>query len=374
MGICWGSPDFPTPSFRPSFPHDIDLTMSSSSDPASSPMANSCASSLDGTVLANSSSSHEQLKQLRVFRYAELKAMTKNFSSALGETHFDGMDIVHCGWIEAGAVVMKTAVKVIEYPRKPSRLQRSIMRAKVESYGSLHHPNVARSLGYCLKGRKLLLVYEIPGNHFSLEDHLYKGAPDIVDKGKAAALPLPWYRRLQIAVDATKGLSYLSMMNHAFPQYFQASYVFLDKLYAVKIAPFNLLVTESSDSAGRKSKVIVGIETGNLLATERRRQAVNDLGVILLELLTGLALGRNRWSPEYGSRIEWIKTRVLDSDKIVSLMDCNMGSYPLDSALEVAQLAVYCLGKVPPTLTQVEEKLRQIKGSEISFPTLEALK
>lgn len=103
---------------------------------------------------------------------------------------------------------------------------------------------------------------------------------------------------------------------------------------------------------------------------DRRRQDVYDFGVVLLEILTGLALGRNRWSPEYGSRIEWIITRVLDRDNLVTLMDSNMGSYPLDDAFQVTQLAVGCLGQDPlqrPTMPQVEETLRQIKAAEISL-------
>lgn len=107
----------------------IDLTVSSTpSDTASSAITNSYSSrtTSDGAVVIpevlNSTPSSEQL---RVFKYVELKAMTENFSCSLGETRFDGRDIVHSGLLKAGSMV-ETAIKVMEFPRKPSRQQRLV--------------------------------------------------------------------------------------------------------------------------------------------------------------------------------------------------------------------------------------------------------
>ncbi|XP_031380429.1 probable serine/threonine-protein kinase PIX13 isoform X2 [Punica granatum] len=262
MGICWGSPDFPTPSFRRSFPNGIDLTISSTSDTASSAVASSrnTSDAVVETPDVLNSPFHDE--ELRVFKFTELKAATDSFSHSLGESRFDGKDMIYWGWLHAGRVgpEREIAVNILEFPTKPSRLQRKIMRAKVKSYGCRSHANLARLVGYCLNGRKLFLVYKSEHHYFSLEDYLYRSSSDVADKRKAALPPLPWYRRIQVAVEAAAGLAYLHQMGHTFLPYFQASYILLDKLYAVKIAPFNLFASNSSRAGRTMSKNSIGAE------------------------------------------------------------------------------------------------------------------
>lgn len=68
--------------------------------------------------------------------------------------------------------------------------------------GVVDHPNLVKLIGYCAvdgeRGIQRLLVYEYMPNK-SLEDHLFSRAHP----------PLPWDRRLQIMLEAARGLAYL---------------------------------------------------------------------------------------------------------------------------------------------------------------------
>lgn len=66
----------------------------------------------------------------------------------------------------------------------------------------MEHPNLVKLIGYCAlddeRGIQRLLVYEYMPNK-SLEFHLFNKAYD----------PLPWKTRLEIALGAAQGLTYL---------------------------------------------------------------------------------------------------------------------------------------------------------------------
>ena len=66
----------------------------------------------------------------------------------------------------------------------------------------VEHPNLVKLIGYCAldgeRGVQRLLVYEFMPNK-SLEDHLFNRAYPC----------LPWDIRLQIALGAAEGLTYL---------------------------------------------------------------------------------------------------------------------------------------------------------------------
>lgn len=68
--------------------------------------------------------------------------------------------------------------------------------------GVVDHPNLVKLIGYCAvdgeRGIQRLLVYEFMSNR-SLEDHLFNTAFPV----------LSWKRRLQIALGAAEGLTYL---------------------------------------------------------------------------------------------------------------------------------------------------------------------
>ena len=73
---------------------------------------------------------------------------------------------------------------------------------EVNVLGIVEHPNLVKLIGYCAeddeRGVQLLLIYEFMPNR-SVEDHL----------SLRSTTHLSWARRLRIALDAARGLTYL---------------------------------------------------------------------------------------------------------------------------------------------------------------------
>lgn len=73
---------------------------------------------------------------------------------------------------------------------------------EVNVLGIVEHPNLVKLVGYCAdddeRGIQRLLIYEYMPNR-SVEHHL----------SHRSETPLPWTRRLKIARDAARGLTYL---------------------------------------------------------------------------------------------------------------------------------------------------------------------
>ncbi len=75
---------------------------------------------------------------------------------------------------------------------------------EVSFLGRLHHPNLVWLIGYCAQLTKLkeerLLVYEFV-LHGSLDNLLFQTSD--------FWLPMPWNRRVDVAIDAARGLAFL---------------------------------------------------------------------------------------------------------------------------------------------------------------------
>lgn len=94
---------------------------------------------------------------------------------------------------------------------------------------------------------------------------------------------------------------------------------------------------------------------------------VYGFGVVLVEMLTGLrALDTNRPSNQH-NLVEWIKPHLSDRRKLKDKMDSRLeGRYPSRAAVQIAQLALSCLGPEPktrPGMKEVVEKLEQIEAA-----------
>ncbi|OWM81549.1 hypothetical protein CDL15_Pgr007587 [Punica granatum] len=298
----------------------------------------------------------DPVHELKVFEYGELEVLTKNFAHQIS----DCWEGVYRGWLDGKK--SEIAVHLLGLPSGSSQLPSLIMVAKIQLFGSLSHPNLIPLLGYCLNHSEMLLVYEFSESYTSLEYHLFNSPLDTRDKKKDALPPLSWDKRLKIAVEAARGLDFLHLMDVVFLRYFQASSILLDKSFGVKIAGFNFLITDSEANQKTAKENVADFEDMKA-AEHQRQQDVYDFGVVLLELLTGLPLGRSRQQPQYSVRVEWIKQRILSRDGIYILMDSRL-KVSRDAAFPVARVALCCLELNPlhrPHIGQVLQTLNRIK-------------
>lgn len=195
----------------------------------------------------------------RLFTYQELEEATKGFE--------DSQKLVHGrnGTIYAGVLGDGSQVAVHKVQCEDQRDLMQVL-SRIELLSAISHRNMARLLGCCIdSGYTPMVVYEYPANG-TLEEHLHQSRG--LEK-----IGLDWYKRMNIAAEIACVLVFLQY--EIFPPIFhhniKSGCIFLDEDQSVKIAGFRLL--EPSSLANECYSNNIG--------------DVSDIGVVLLELITG---------------------------------------------------------------------------------------
>ncbi|WMV13946.1 hypothetical protein MTR67_007331 [Solanum verrucosum] len=305
-----------------------------------------------------------QHPNLRIFSFSELKAATRKFSNdtVLGEGSFGK---VYKGCLAESPSSKNDRTLIAVYKLNSESFEGfKVLQSEVSILGRLSHPNLVKLLGYFQEDKELMLVYEFMRKG-SLNNHLFGS--------RSAALSLPWNVRVQIVIAAGRGLAFLhASEKQIIYRNFKASNILLDGSYNAKIAGFGLARQGTSDGQSHVSTQIIGtdgnaapeyVATGHLYV----KSDVYSFGVFLVEMLTGLrALDTNRPSNQH-YLVDWIKPHLSDKRKLKEKMDSRLGGkYPSRAAVQIAQLALSCLGNEPksrPSMKEVVEKLEQIEAT-----------
>ncbi|PKI57008.1 hypothetical protein CRG98_022512 [Punica granatum] len=236
-------------------------------------------------------------------------------------------------------------------------------QSEVNFLGRLAHPNLVRLLGYCWEDKELLLVYEFMQKG-SLENHLFRRNPSIQ--------PLSWEKRLKVAIEAARGLSFLhTSEKQVIYRDFKASNILLDWNYNAKLADFGLAKLGPSGGESHVTTRIMGtygyaapeyVATGHLYV----KSDVYGFGVVLLELLTGRrALDVKRPSGQQ-NLVDWAKPFLSQRGKLKNIIDPWIeGQFSFKAALQTAQLTLKCLAVEPrnrPSMKEVVEALERIEA------------
>jgi serine/threonine protein kinase len=140
---------------------------------------------------------------VKSFTFNELKLATRNFrpDSVIGE---GGFGCVFKGWLDESTLTptkpgtgLVIAVKKLNQEGFQGHRE---WLTEINYLGQLSHPNLVKLIGYCLEDEHRLLVYEFMQKG-SLENHLFRRG--------AYFKPLPWFLRVNVALDAAKGLAFL---------------------------------------------------------------------------------------------------------------------------------------------------------------------
>ncbi|XP_054802750.1 serine/threonine-protein kinase PCRK1-like [Prosopis cineraria] len=311
---------------------------------------------------------------LRVFTVSELKSATKNFGRTvmIGE---GGFGCVYKGLIKGlEDSSRKTEVAVKQLGRRGMQGHKEWV-TEVNVLGIVEHPNLVKLVGYCAdddeRGIQRLLVYEYMPNR-SVEHHL----------SPRSEVPLSWSKRLKIAQDAARGLTYLheEMDFQIIFRDFKSSNILLDDHWNAKLSDFGLARLGPSEGLTHVSTAVVGtmgyaapeyIQTGRLTS----KSDVWSYGVFLYELITGRRpVDRNRPKGEQ-KLLEWVRPYLSDGKKFQLILDPRLDRKPLfKSAQRLAIIANRCLVKNPknrPKMSEVLEMVnRLVESSTATSPQI----
>ncbi|KAL3684144.1 hypothetical protein R1sor_002166 [Riccia sorocarpa] len=290
-------------------------------------------------------------KQARSFTLHEVEVATHNYKTMIGQ---GGFGPVYYGRLADGTEV---AVKVNSETSSQGTTE---FLNEVSLLSRVHHKNLVSLLGYCEENQQQILVYEYMPNG-TLREHLY---------GKDMKGRLNWRERVDIALNAAKGLEYLH--NDCIPRIIhrdiKSNNILLSLKLLAKVADFGISrhTAEEDDTSGGVSTIVRGT-TGYLdpeyYAHNRltHKSDVYSFGVVLLEMICGRPPNNNNHSdPRQHNLVDWARSQ-LNSNDLSSIIDPYIkGMYNVESMWKVAELAMGCVepsGANRPDMNQVVRAL-----------------
>uniref|UniRef100_A0A5B6ZLT9 Putative lysM domain receptor-like kinase 3 n=1 Tax=Davidia involucrata TaxID=16924 RepID=A0A5B6ZLT9_DAVIN len=306
-----------------------------------------------------------------VFTYEEILSSTDGFSDSnlLGHGTYGS---VYYGLLRDQEVAIKrmTATKTKEFT------------AEMKVLCKVHHANLVELIGYAASDDELFLIYEY-AQKGSLRSHLH----DPQNKGHTS---LSWIMRVQIALDAARGLEYIHehTKTHYVHRDIKTSNILLDGTFRAKISDFGLakLVGKTSDGEASTTRVV---GTFGYLAPEYLRDGlatsksdVYAFGVVIFEMISGKeAITRTEGmvmkNPERRLLASIMLAALRNSPDSMSMSIMKnhidpsfMDLYPHDCLFKMAMLAKQCVEDDPilrPDMKQVVISLSQILLSSVEW-------
>ncbi|KAG2244697.1 hypothetical protein Bca52824_093465 [Brassica carinata] len=267
-----------------------------------------------------------------------------------------GSGIVYKGLMPNGEEV---AVKKLLTISKGSSHDNGLS-AEIQTLGSIRHRNIVRLLAFCSNKDVNLLVYEYMPNG-SLGEALH---------GKAGVF-LKWETRLQIALEAAKGLCYLHhdcspLIIH---RDVKSNNILLGPEFEAHVADFGLAKFMMQDNGASEMSSVAGSygyiapEYGYTLRIDEKSD-VYSFGVVLLELITGRK-PLEKFGEEGIDIVQWSKIQTnCNSQGVVKIIDQRLSNVPLGEAMQlffVAMLSVQEHSVERPTMREVVQMISQAK-------------
>ncbi|XAR60183.1 Non-specific serine/threonine protein kinase [Bertholletia excelsa] len=271
-----------------------------------------------------------------------LRNVTNNFSPE-NELGRGGFGAVYKGELEDGT---KIAVKRMEAGVLSSKVLDEF-RSEIAVLSKVRHRHLVSLLGYSIEGNERLLVYEyVPQG--ALSRHLFHWKSLNLE-------PLSWTRRLNIALDVARGMEYLHTLAHEsfIHRDLKSSNILLGDDFRAKVSDFGL-VKNAPDRERSVATRLAG--TFGYLAPEyavtgkiTTKADVFSFGVVLMELLTGLAALDEQRSEESRYLAEWFLRIKGNREKLFSAIDPALGLKEeiFDSICSIAELAGHCTARDP---------------------------
>ncbi|CAB4296957.1 unnamed protein product [Prunus armeniaca] len=288
----------------------------------------------------------------RKFTKSEIDKITRN-STLIGR---GGFGEVYHGTLENDTQV---AVKILDLSSSQGS-EEFQNELDVKLLMRVHHRNLVSLIGYCDEGDTMALIYEYIANG-NLQQHI--SAADIPYKG------LTWKQRLQVGVDAARGLEYLhdGCKPPILHRDLKPSNILLTETLQAKIADFGISKALATDSATHALTDLRGTygyldpeycTTGQLT----RKSDSYSFGIVLLELITGRPAIITELETVPVNVSDWVRAKF-ERMEIESIVDSRVqGTYKYSSAQKAIETALACVSKTPterPEISHVYDRLKE---------------
>ncbi|KAL2453758.1 Leucine-rich repeat protein kinase family protein [Abeliophyllum distichum] len=302
------------------------------------------------------SGSVPQLQGAKGFSFEDLRKCTDNFSESkcIGS---GGYGKVYKGAISSGQLV------AIKRAQQGSMQGASEFKTEIELMSRIHHKNVVSLVGFCYDQGEQMLVYEYISNG-TLRDSL---------SGKIG-FRLDWNRRLKIALDAARGLSYLHELANPpiIHRDIKSNNILLDDHFNAKVADFGLSKLMGDTGKGyvtTQVKGTLGYMDPEYYMTQQltEKSDVYSFGVVMLELITAKA------PIEHGKHIVRAVQEAMGdpigSENLDKILDPAMGlGSEVGGLKKFVNLAMSCVGESAADRPTMGEVVREIENILDSAP------
>ncbi|XP_021734903.1 G-type lectin S-receptor-like serine/threonine-protein kinase At2g19130 [Chenopodium quinoa] len=294
------------------------------------------------------------------FSFEALKLATQDFQTKLGR---GGFGSVFEGTLDDGTKVAVKRLDSLSQGRKE-------FLAEVNTFGSVHHFNLVRLLGFCDDGLNRLLVYEYMCNG-SLEKWIFN---------QDVSLALTWSVRQKIINGVAAGLEYLHTHCKQNVIHFdiKPQNILLDKDFNIKISDFGLAKMVDRDQSqvmtmvrGTPGYMAPEMVTGRAISV---KVDVYSFGVLVLEIVCGR---KNFGSSEGDCLTNLVKVKA-DEDQLSDLIDEHGEDMQQHKgeAVKMMKIAIWCLQPhfIRPTMSMVVKVLQDLPNmealSDLSYLTM----
>ncbi|KAL2623089.1 hypothetical protein R1flu_003294 [Riccia fluitans] len=307
-------------------------------------------------------------KSATAFSLKEIKVMTQAYKKVIGK---GGFGPVYYGKLPNGKEV---AVKVRATDSKQGAKE---FLNEVRLLSRLHHRTLVPLIGYCLDGLEQILVYSYMSQG-TLHDHLHrlKESTSIqaeTDKS-CSRKPLNWKTRLEICLNAARGLEYLHKDCNppVIHRDVKSSNILLTEKLEAKLGDLGIS-KQTFEPGAEDTPELTGISTavqGTLgymdpeyLVRQRlsTKSDVFSFGIILLEIITGKRAQTLQFPDSDASNLkQWVEQAVSENN-LRSVVDPVLREDYAEEGMEmVAETALSCLvfdGKGRPEMGSIVQVL-----------------
>ncbi|XP_047333866.1 receptor-like protein kinase FERONIA [Impatiens glandulifera] len=304
----------------------------------------------------------------RRFSFGEILSATNNFDKEL--------EIGHGGFgkVYKGVIDRKTKTVAIKRLSSESKQGEKEFRSEIDILSKLRHKHLVSLIGYCNEGREMILIYEYM-EHGTLADHLHKNKRDGSSNGEVT--PLSWEQRLNVCLDAARGLDYLHTNSEqdTIHRDVKSENILLDRDWVAKIADFGICKVGTTSNThthiSTEVKGTFGYLDPEYYSTHRltKKSDVYAFGVVLWEALCGRPALDTRIDGEQRSLVLWVQ-RCFKLGIVDAIIDSSLrGQISTPSLKLYLDLANQCLHNQTierPTMAEVTHGLESVLAAATS--------